>query len=68
MGANQHRLGRIGRAGAQEIVAAVGELVPVDLAGHESPVAIADGGIGGGRVVGGHGVAEYSATWFGPPG
>ena len=63
MSANKHCLGRQGRAGAQEVVAAVGELVPVDLAGREPPVAITDGGIGGGRVVGGHGVAEYR-----PPG
>src|SRR6478672_10177947 len=52
--ANKHRLGRLGRAGAQEVVAAVGKLVPVDLAGHELPVAITNGRIGGGRVVGGH--------------
>src|SRR4029077_8191330 len=52
--ANKHRLGRFGRAGAQEVVAAVGKLVPVDLAGRELPVAITNGRIGGARVVAAH--------------
>jgi hypothetical protein len=33
MGVGKHRLGRVGRAGAQEVVAAVDELMQVDLIG-----------------------------------
>jgi hypothetical protein len=35
MGVDKHRFGRLGRTGAQEVVAAVDELMQVDLIGQK---------------------------------
>ena len=43
----------LGRTGAQEVVAAVGELVQVDLVGQQPPLAVPPGEAGRARVVGG---------------